>query len=218
MKEKWERFTHLIDEYENDKSLLEPALNMEIKSQKKPVRMNKKWLLIGIISVCVLFAVAIPVYLSLRPKPPVVNYYDEKNVELSQIEDLPKFILDNNLNIKCLELQNCENRKAEIIETKELGYLIQNGFYISDAGFDQVKLFIVIAQNSKFSFANNFKELNNECEINGSLVRFDSEFKMNQNIIKVWFKHGETEYYINITTYGDVEAKIDYYVKQLIKD
>ena len=218
MKEKWERFTHLIDEYENDKSLLEPALNMEIKSQEKPVRMKKKWLLIGIISVCVLFAVAIPVYFSLRPKPPVINYYDEKNVELSQIEDLPKYVLDNNLNIKYLDLVNCENRKAEIIETRELGYLIQNGFHISDTGFDQIELFIVIAQNSKFSFSNNFNALNNEFEINGYLVRFDSEFQMKQNTIKVHFKHGETEYYINIITYGDVEAKIDYYVKQLIKD
>ena len=218
MKDKWERFTHLIDEYENDKSLLEPALNMEIKSQEKPVRMKKKWLLIGIISVCVLFAVAIPVYFSLRPKPPVVNYYDEKNVELSQIEDLPKYVLDNNLNIKYLDLVNCENRKAEIIETRELGYLIQNGFYISDAGFDQVKLYIVVMKNAEFVFSNNFKELNNEYVVNDVIVKYSSEFKMERNTIKVHFKHGETEYYINIITYGDVEAKIDYYVKQLIKD
>lgn len=218
MKEKWERFTHLIDEYENDKSLLEPALNMEIKSQEKPVRMKQKWLLIGIISVCVLFAVAIPVYLSLRPKPPVVNYYEEKNIELIQIDDLQKFVLDNNLNVNYLDLLNCENHKAEIIETKELGYLEQNGFYISDAGFDQVKLYIVVMKNAEFVFSNNFKELNNEYVVNDVIVKYSSEFQMERNTIKVYFKHGETEYYINITTYGDVEAKIDYYVKQLIKD
>ena len=103
----------------------------------------------------------------------------------------------------------------KIKETNELAYFTQKGIYISDTGFDTVQLYVVIKQNSEFDFCERFSNLTDTIECDGIAVKHFVDEKGNQTSITAYFEAKGFKYYIDITTYGTVEGKLNFYVNLL---
>ena len=106
MKDKWDKLTNLVNEYECVEGLDKKAIeqikeNEENKNKKKFSRKAFSW---GTVAVVLAFAIALPIYFSLKDKTPEVRYYDDANITITETTDLANEIVQNNVGAKKLEL------------------------------------------------------------------------------------------------------------------
>lgn len=212
--DKWERLSNMLDEYQVEEGLARNAINRalaEKEEKKKPF--NWKWLAISMSAIVLVLAIVLPIF--LYPKSVETLYFDNENVYVDTIEDMSVFVSENSLNIKTLELINGENQKYFIKETEELAYFTQKGIYVNDTGFDTIQLYVVIKPNSEFDFCERFSNLINSIECKTIAVSYGVMSKVNQNSIMACFNANGFKYYLDISTDGDIEEKLNFYVNLL---
>lgn len=212
--DKWERLNNMLDEYQVDESLAQNAINKAMAEKYKKKGFSWKWLAISMSALVLVLAIVLPI--CLYPKAVETQYFEEQNVYAETIEDMSVFISENKLNTKALELINGENQKYFIKDTNELAYFKQNGIYVSDTGFDTVQLYVVVKPNSEFDFCEGFSNLTQMIECNKIFVNYYVTPKGTQSSITAYFEAKGYRYYIEITTYGVVEEKLNFYVNLLV--
>lgn len=217
MKDKWDKLTNLVDEYECVEGLDKKAIeqikeNEENKNKKKFLRKAFSW---GAVAVVLAFAIALPIYFSLKDKTPEVRYYDDANINITETTDLANEIVQNNVGAKKLELVNSIEQVAKTVETNEFAYFVQNGFYITQNGFDNVLLYVAVLKNAEFDFEQNYLDLLTELEINNKKIVYAVIHDTMSSIIRMKFEHNGYKYYLQITSGGDVEETIKFYVSLL---
>ena len=211
--DKWERLNNMLDEYQVDESLAQNAINKAMAEKEKKKTFNWKWLAISMSAIVLVLAIVLPIF--LYPKTAEIQYFEDQNIYTEQIEDMAMFVSENNLNITTLELINGENQKYLIKETNELAYFTQKGIYVSDTGFDTVQLYVVVKPNSEFDFCEGFSNLTQMNECNKIIVNYYVTPKGTQSSITAYFEAKGYRYYMEITAYGVVEEKLNFYVNLL---
>jgi len=212
--DKWERLSNMLDEYQVEEGLARNAINRALSEKEEKKRtFNWKWLAISMSAIVLVLAIVLPIF--LYPKTVETQYFDEQNVYAEIIEDMSGFISQNNLNITTLDLINGENNKVYIKDTNELAYFSQSGIYVGDTGFDTVQLYVVIKPNSEFDFCERFSNLINSIECKTIAVSYSVMSKVNQNSIMACFNANGFKYYLDISTDGDIEEKLNFYVNLL---
>ena len=98
---------------------------------------------------------------------------------------------------------------------KSVNCKIQGVWSWGDTGFDTVHLYVSVKPNSEFSFCKKFLNLVNNVNCNTITVKYFAEVKGTQNSITAYFEANGFRYYIDITTYGDTEGKLNFYVSLL---
>lgn len=217
MKDKWEKLNNLLDEYEIVEGLDKKAIEQikEKNQQKIKKRFSWKSFSYGAIAVVIAFAIALPIYFSTRNLSPEIKYYDETNIIVTETVDLPNDIAQNNIKAKCLDLVNSLNQVAITTDTNKFAYFAQNGLYINENGFDQVLLYVAVLKHASFDFEKDYVDLIEKSTINNIEVIYVSENQFSENKIKAKFDHNDYRYYLEITTGGNVEEKINFYVSLL---
>ena len=217
MKDKWDKLTNLVNEYECveglDKKAIEQIKENEEKKSKK--KFSWKTFSLGTVAIVLAFAIALPIYFSLKNKTPEVRYYDDANITVTETTDLANEIVQNNVGAKKLDLINSLNQVARTVESNEFAYFTQKGFYINENGFDEVLLYVVVLKNAEFDFEQSYMDLVTELEVNSIKINYIGlEVSLN-NIIRMKFEHNGYKYYLDITSGGDVEETIKFYVSLL---
>ena len=128
MKDKWDKLTNLVNEYECveglDKKAIEQIKESEEKKNKK--KFSWKTFSLGTVAIVLAFAIALPIYFSLKNKTPEVRYYDDANITVTETTDLANEIAQNNVGAKKLDLVNSIEQVAKTIDTNEFAYFVQN--------------------------------------------------------------------------------------------
>ena len=217
MKDKWDKLTNLVNEYECveglDKKAIEQIKENEEKKSKK--KFSWKTFSLGTVAIVLAFAIALPIYFSLKNKTPEVRYYDDANITVTETTDLANEIVQNNVGAKKLDLINSLNQVARTVESNEFAYFTQKGFYINENGFDEVLLYVVVLKNAEFDFEQSYMDLVTELEVNSIKINYIGlEVSLN-NIIRMKFEHNGYKYYLDITSGGDVEETVKFYVSLL---
>ena len=217
MKDKWDKLTNLVNEYECveglDKKAIEQIKESEEKKNKK--KFSWKTFSLGTVAIVLAFAIALPIYFSLKNKTPEVRYYDDANITITETAELANEIAQNNVGAKKLDLVNATEQVARTVESNEFAYFTQKGFYINENGFDEVLLYVVVLKNAEFDFEQNYKDLLTEVKVNNINAVYKSQNKTLNNIIKMFFEYNGGKYYLEITTTGDVEETVKFYVSLL---
>ena len=217
MKDKWDKLTNLVDEYKCVEGLDKKAIEKikEHEEQKNKKKFSWKTFSLGAMAVALAFAIALPIYFSLKNKTPEVRYYDDANIIVTETTDLANEIIQNKVGAKKLELVNPLDQVARTVETNEFAYFVQKGFYITQTGVDNVILFVAVLKNAKFDFEQNYVALLTELEVGRIKVVYNAFDNFSSKIIKVRFEYNNCKYYLEITSGGDVEETIKFYVSLL---
>lgn len=217
MKDKWDKLTNLVNEYECveglDKKAIEQIKENEEKKSKK--KFSWKTFSLGTVAIVLAFAIALPIYFSLKNKTPEVRYYDDANITVTETTELANELAQNNVGAKKLDLVNSIEQVAKTVETNEFAYFVQKGMYIKNNGFDKIELRVAVLKNAEFDFEQNYKDLLTEVKVNNINAVYKSQNKTLNNIIKMFFEYNGGKYYLEITTTGDVEETVKFYVSLL---
>ena len=217
MKDKWDKLTNLVDEYECVEGLDKKAIEQikESEEQKNKKKFSWKAFSFGAVAIALVFAIALPIYFSLKNKTPEVRYYEDANITVTETTELANEIAQNNVSAKSLELINSVDQVAKTVETNEFAYFVQKGLYITNVGFDKVELRVVVLQNAKFDFEQNYADLLTELDVNGVKVIYKNSIVFLNNVIKMSFEYNGYKYYLEITSGSDVEETVKFYVSLL---
>lgn len=217
MKDKWDKLTNLVDEYKCVEGLDKKAIEKikEYEEQRNKKKFSWKTFSLGAMAVVLAFAIALPIYFSLKNKTPEVRYYEDANIIVTETTDLANEIIQNNVGSKKLELVNSIDQVAKTAETNEFAYFIQKGIYINNAGFDQIELRVAVLKNARFDFEQNYVELLTELEVGRIKVVYNALDNFSSKTIEVRFEYNNCKYYLEITSGGDVEETIKFYVSLL---
>jgi hypothetical protein len=90
--------------------------------------------------------------------------------------------------------------------------------YIGADGFDQVNLWSVVMTDANFDFEESFNEADKEVTVSEIKVDYmtKEEVGMGKQEIQAKFTYEAIDYYLELTTAGEVETKIEQYVTMLI--
>ncbi len=224
-KDNREKLISLPHEYEHNPTIAQRAIERikqeEAQKQLKENRFKKHWraLAISLASVAVALAVFIPVYHFLTLTPPQTPvYYEEKELTVTQIEDVTSFAEGQNLSVKYFDYQTVTTHSAVVTKTNEFAYLKQRMVYIGVDGFDQVNSWSVGMTNAEFDFTKFFNNLNEELIASDIHVNYTIKTELDavNQIIQAKFAYESAEYYLEIETAGEAEDKIEQYVTMLI--
>jgi len=217
MKDKWEKLNNLLDEYQIVEGLDKKAIEQikEKDQQKIKKRFSWKAFSYGAIAVVVAFAIALPIYFSTRNLSPEIKYYDEAKIIVTETVDLPNDIAQNNINAKCLDLVNSLNQIAITTDTNKFAYFYQKGIFIGNNGFDQIQYHVAVLKHASFDFEKDYVDLLEKLTINNIEVTYVNKPNLSDCTIKAKFEHNDYRYYLEITTGGNVEEKINFYVSLL---
>ncbi len=217
MKDKWDKLTNLVNEYECVEGLDKKAIEQIKESEEKKSKKKFSWktFSLGTVAIVLAFAIALPIYFSLKNKAPEVRYYDDANITVTETTDLANEIAQNNVGAKKLDLVNSIEQVAKTIDTNEFAYFVQKGMYIKNNGFDQIELRVAVLKNAQFDFEQSYMDLVTELEVNSIKINYIGLEVSLSNIIRMKFEHNGYKYYLEITSGGDVEETIKFYVSLL---
>lgn len=217
MKDKWDKLTNLVDEYECVEGLDKKAIEQikESEKQKNEKRFSWKAFSFGAVAVVLAFVIALPIYFSLKNKTPEVKYYEDANIVITEAEDLASEMVQNGVGAKTLELLNSICQVAKTVETNEFAYFTQKGFYVKENGFDDVFLYVAVLKNAKFNFEQDYVDLLTELKVNNIKTVYASANDSLSHIIKIHFEYNGYKYYLKIISDGDVEETVKFYVSLL---
>ena len=219
MKDKWDKLTNLVNEYECVEGLDKKAIEQIKESQKQNGKKSFSWkaFSLGSVAVILAFAIALPIYFSLKSKTNEVRYYDDANIVVTETTDLANQIVQNNVNVKSLDLINSVDQIAKTIDTNEFAYFVQKGIYINNDSFDQIELRVAVLKNAKFNFEQNYENssYNLEIEITGIKVLYQYNNELLENKIIMRFEYNYNRYYLEIITGANVEQTVEFYVTLL---
>lgn len=149
---------------------------------------------------------------------PETRYFDEQNIEINNLEDLPAFLVEKNITINYFKkAMIMKNSVANILETGELAMILQEFTFISSSGLEPVELYVNLLPNSTYKKLELFKDLPQNKTIESFSVSYDIKVSNdNKNIIRAKFVD-KNEYYIQITTKKS-ESKLEEYIKLLLSN
>lgn len=234
-KDNWERLMNIPDEYEYDPEIAQRAIEQiereKAEKQAKKAWWKKQWkpMAISLASCAVALAVFIPVYhsffqsqLEVPPDSSSENsstiYYDEESITLNPISDVANYVQTQGLALKYYDYPTTINHCALITETNEFAFLRQEMLYIGADGFDQVNLWSVVMTDADFDFEETFPKTEHEVTVSGIKVDYATKTELNslERNIQAKFIYQSVDYYLEIVTEGEAEAKIEQYVNMLI--
>lgn len=234
-KDNWERLINIPDEYEYDPEIAQRAIEQiereKAEKQVKKVWWKKQWkpMAISLATCAVALAVFIPVYhsffqsqLEVPPNSSSENsstvYYDEASITLNEVADVANYVQTQELNLKYYNYPTVTTLGAVITETKEFAFLSQKMVYVGTDGFDQVKLNSVVMTDAEFDFEKFFDDVNKEIAVSNINVDYMiiEEYNSAQKQIYAKFTYESVDYYLELTTAGEAEKKIEQYVNMLI--
>lgn len=234
-KDNWERLINIPDEYEYDPEIAQRAIE-QIEREKAEKQVKEHWfkrhwrpMAVSLATCAVALAVFIPVYhsffqsqLEVPPDSSSENsstiYYDEESITLNPISDVTNYVQTQGLALKYYDYPTTINHCALITETNEFAFLRQEMLYIGADGFDQVNLWSVVMTDADFDFERFFDGFVEEVMILNIPVSYKSKAEAGSvgQEIRVKFNYESVDYYLELTTAGEVEAKIEQYVNMLI--
>lgn len=234
-KDNWERLISIPDEYEYDPEIAQRAIEQiereKAEKQAKKAWWKKQWkpMAISLASCAVALAVFIPVYHSFFQSqweaPPDSGsgnsstiYYDDNDITFTIITDVSTYVQEHSLTLKYFNYQTAITHAAVITDTNQFAYIEQEMLYIGADGFDQVNLWSVVMTEADFDFERFFNDSIEEVTVSDIKVDYatKAEVGTGKQEIQAKFTYESVDYYLELTTAGEVEAKIEQYVNMLI--
>ena len=235
-KDNWEKLTNLPDEYEHDPELAQRAIE-QIEREKAQKQVKEHWfrkhwrpMAVSLATCAVALAVFIPVYHSLyqsQLEVPSDNssssanssvYYDEDSITLNAVTDVVNYVQEQSLTLKYFNYPTAITHGAVVTDTNEFAFLKQEMLYIGADGFDQVNLWSVVMTDADFDFEGFFSYLDKGVTV--SEINVDYKIASVENAdrkeILAKFTYESVDYYLELVTAGEVEAKIEQFVNLLI--
>lgn len=215
-----ERLENIHSSYVVDPQVAQRAIE-KIRAEEEQKSKNKvplyKWLPALI---CALIILAVPITYFLLP-PPVV-YYDDAKIDLVQEDDLVSKIAENNLTAKIFTESSAKNKLGIISESQKIGYIKQEVYFVTT--WDSVEMYVKVLKNSEFGFETDFDVCvetfaYQEIKEIKYILAMEQIDGFDKSVISVNFTEGDNEYFLVITSYGEVEptAKIKEYLDILFK-
>ncbi len=234
-KDNWERLMHLPDEYEYDPEIAQRAIE-RIEREKAEKQAKKDWwkkrwrpMTISLATCAVILAVFIPVYHSLyqsqlegSPNSGSENsstvYYDEDSITFNKVADVANYVQTQELNLKYYNYPTVITHSAVITETNEFAFLRQKMVYVGEDSFDQITFYAVVMTDAEFDFEKSFDGFVEEViTLNISVTyKVKEEIDSPNKDIRAKFTYESVDYYLEIITAGEAEAKIEQFVTLLI--
>lgn len=210
--DKWEKLINITEEYDVNNYIPTQAIS-QINKRKRNKRFSLKW--ISVVASCVVLigiTVLLPVYYSSRN---TVIYYTSDKVEVTDVEDINTFIKENNMDCLYFSEGTVNSRVAKLVDTGEIAYLIQNGYFIDENGIDAVNLYIMVMQNAQFDFCRDFEDATETMEVSGIEVFYSDATFTETNKCIARFSYLNSEYFMTISTFNDSTDMIMHYVNLL---
>lgn len=234
-KDNWERLMNIPDDYEYDPEIAQRAIE-QIEREKAEKQARKAWwkkqwkpMAISLATCAVALAVFIPVYhsffqsqLEVPPNSGSENsstvYFDDNEITFTKITDVSTYVQEQNLAVSFFDYQTVTTYTAVITDSNEFAFLKQEMLYIGADGFDQVHLWSVVMTDAEFDFEEFFNDSNEEITISSINVDYITTSKENEieKDIYAKFTYESVDYYLEITTEGEAETKIEQFVTMLI--
>ena len=234
-KDNWERLMNIPDDYEYDPEIAQRAIEQiereKAEKQAKKDRWKKQWkpMAISLAACAVALAVFIPVYhsffqsqLEVPPNSGSENsstvYYDGDSITVNKVTDVSTYIQEYGLTLKYFNYPTAITHSAVVTDTNEFAFLKQEMLYIGADGFDQVNLWSVVMMGADFDFERFFDDMNKEIIVSDIKVDYMTREELDslERNIQSKFTYQSVDYYLEIVTEGEAEAKIEQYVNMLI--
>lgn len=216
-KNRLEQYQAMVEDYEGNPSLVKNAIETirQDEARKRSRLSLVKWKIFAVTAACLLcIATAISVYFSFAD--PIIVYYATHDVTTTDILDIEKFVEDENLTVKYFVADMTNAKYATTNESEEMAFVMQDAVFVTEKGFDQVKLTIPVLDNAEFEFFNNYKDLKQTIQISDVTVSYAVTLYNGNNTIRASFVYGGYGYYLDIMTTTAVETALEQYVVMLL--
>lgn len=213
----WEKLVNITEEYEPNPDLADRVID-KLNRRENAVKFKKpRKLWLGLAASLAVCAIALIVFLPIFFNNAEIIYYSENDISYASVEDMNKFVEENNLDCKYYSTGLVTSQVAYIQESNQFAYINQKMTYIDENGFDFVDLKIVLLDNAQFSFYGKFEELNNTSVVSDISVSYLIEGLNNNVTLLVKFDYDNLSYYMEIETVDGGIEKIEQYVTLLLK-
>lgn len=234
-KDNWERLMNIPDDYEYDPEIAQRAIE-QIEREKAQKQVKGHWfkrhwrpMAVSLATCAVALAVFIPVYHSFFQSqlevPPNSSsdssstiYFEEKQLTVESVTDVATFVQTQGLALKYFNYPTAITHSAVVTDTNQFAFLKQEMLYIGADGFDQVNLWSVVMTDADFDFAKFFNNLTGEITVSDIKVDYMTREELDslERNIQAKFTYQSVDYYLEIVTEGEAEAKIEQFVNLLI--
>ena len=221
--EKWEKLIHITDEYVENPNLAAKAIE-QIQAKQKIKKRNwflRSWKYVAACSAAMVvgLCVGIPIYNAMNtPNVPEIIYYETSEIAYEKVSNPNEFVMENELDIHYFNFPTTKTQGAFIKSTGEFAFLNQDMLYIDDMGFDEVNLKVVLKKNAEFDFYKRFSTIEQSKTINEVEVQYGTSISDGESEVSFLakFTYEQAEYYLEISTEGDVLERLELYVNMLI--
>ncbi len=224
----WDKLISMPNEYEADSNLADRAIAEMRKIQAQQVKktwfqLHWKKVVACAASLILAVGIGIPVYNSINkspePTPPPVVYYENTDLDHTEVLDVAAFASEKGLDIGFFNVPNAKTQAGEIKETGKIALLYQKLAYVNEAGFDQIELNVVLEENLTLDFYKQYLDLGTEKIVNEAKVNYRTEIALNGKATEVLakFTYKDADYYLDVVTLSDPAECIDTYVGMLTK-
>ncbi len=216
----WEKLISMPEEYEQNSSLADKAI-AEIKDRKPQAKkswfkLHWKKVVACVASLALLVGIGIPVYQNLTTPPPVV-YYGDNDLEPTDIFDVSAFVAEKGLGISYFNVPNIKTQSGTIKETGKVALLYQKLVYVSEMGFDQIELNVVLEKNLTLDFQEQYFKLNENVTVDNVIVHYKASITDDESQqIYAKFIYKNADYYLDVVTVSEPTECISAYVNMLI--
>ena len=169
--------------------------------------------------VCVAFlSIFLPLVLKKNPGSQI-KYYDYGQIETDVIDDIDKFIKDNELNCRYYKGDSTidDFQAGYVKENRQLVFLVQQSVAVNVNGMDTIVLNIVLTED-KFQAFESFAKFTDEIAVNGIKVQYRTAVLGKTQNIYAEFRDSSIIYYIQIFTSSgsSAEEKLNQYISNVI--
>ena len=184
---------------------------------------------VSLATCAVALAVFIPVYHSFFQSqlevPPNSSsdssstiYYEDIQLTVERVTDIVTFVQTQGLALKYFNYPTAITHSAVVTDTNQFAFLKQEMLYIGADGFDQVNLWSVVMTDADFDFERFFDGFVEEVMILNIPVSYKSKAEAGSvdQEIRIKFTYESVDYYLELVTEGEAEAKIEQFVTMLI--
>lgn len=218
--DKWEKLINVTEDYEYDAEVADEVIT-KINQRESTVKFKKsipaKWVEIAFCFLLLLIIIAfLSIYFSLQYNDGIGIYYTDDSLEYEEIRDIESFKSENGLEFKYYSYFTVESQVAQVIETNEYVYIVQNMVYIGDLSFDYITLYIVFITDAEFDFSREYNELQESIDVLGINAMYSVTENDNQMIYKAKFSYQNMSYYLEVNTEEYSDDIISKYITLLL--
>lgn len=227
---KWEKLTKITEEYQPDGALPDKAICKINQREatvvyKKPL--TKRVIIASAILACVIvLSVFLPIYFSSRsnnpdvpniPDTPKITIYTDDNIEFENVDDLERFVEENNYDCVFFKDEFVKSQCAIIKDNSSKAYIVQNTVCFTETGPEKLNLKIVLLENAEFDFYKDFVFLSQTLNVNSIDVEYSVNYINEEAIYRAKFDYNNYSYFLEISTFDGDANKIEEYINKLIK-